>query len=123
MKKICMRLFIPLLIAFITISSVSTTPDVELKVEAATLNQQKNQLGVLKDKYNDSAKKAKKVREDLAKNKDVEKTTLQRKDELELEIRFLTEQIENAKFLIAEYEASISEKQNERVELEKKRNQ
>lgn len=118
-----MRLFIPLLIAFITISSVSTTPDVELKVEAATLSQQKNQLGVLKDKYNDSAKKAKKVREDLAKNKDAVKTTLQRKDDLELEIRYLTEQIENAKFLIAEYEASISEKQNERIELEKRRNQ
>ncbi len=123
MKKSCMRILLSLLIVFITVSSVSTTPDVEITATAATITQQKNQLSVLKDKYNDATKKAKKVRDELSKTKDKVKTSLQRKDELDIEIVALTEQIETAKFLIEEYVAAIEEKENERINLEKKRNQ
>lgn len=119
-----MRLFLPLLIAFITVSSVSTTPNVELTAKAAaTLTQQKNQLSVLKDKYNDAAKKTKKVRDDLAKTKNEVKTNLERKDELDAEIVALTEQKMMAEFLIAEYETAIAEKEAERISLEKKRSE
>ncbi len=110
-----------MLIAFITVSSVSVSPDMKLSAEAATLTQQKNQLSVLKDKYSDATKKTKKVREELSKTQGEIKTRLQQKDELDAEIVALTEQIKTAEFLIEEYELAIDEKENQRISLEKKR--
>ncbi len=122
MKKTVLRIILPLLLLFVTISSLSFTPSSDLTADAAqTLTQQKSQLGVLKDKYSDATKKTKKVREELAKTKDDIKTNLQRKDELDAEIVALTEQIKAAEMLIAEYEVAIAEKETEKESLEKKK--
>ena len=61
MKKLSLQLILPLLIAFIAVSSLTLTSTTDIPAEAATLAEQKNQLAVLKGKYSDASKKAKSV--------------------------------------------------------------
>ena len=123
MKKTFLKVLLPLLIVFTAVTSVKFIPDTELTAEAATLSQQKNQLSVLKDKYKSASQKTKQVRDKLAKTKGQIKTNLELKDELDAEIVALTEQIKTAEFLIAEYEAAIDEKQEQKRTLELKKQQ
>ncbi len=123
MKKTFLKVLLPLLIVFTAVTSVKFIPDTELTAEAATLSQQKNQLSVLKDKYKSATQKTKQVRDKLAKTKGQIKTNLELKDELDAEIVALTEQIKTAEFLIAEYEAAIDEKQEQKRTLELKKQQ
>lgn len=121
MKKVCTRVILPLLIAFITVSLLALTRSTDIITSASTLSDQKNQLSVLKDKYKDAANKTKSVKSNLAKTQGDIKTNLQKKDDLDAEIVALTEQIKTAELLIAEYETAISDKEAEKVALEKKK--
>lgn len=122
-KKAASRIILPLLVVIVALSAITFTrsPELNPAAEAATLGQQKNQLGVLKDKYSDAKKKTANVRSELAKTQGSIKTNLQRKDELDAEIVALTEEIKNAEELIAAYEISLAEKQTEKETLEKKK--
>ena len=121
MKKLNLHIILPLLLAFFAISFFTMSKKTEIPTQAATLTEQKNQLNILKDRYNEATVKSREVREKLSKTQGEIKTTLERKDELDEEITALTEQIKIAEFLIAEYEAAIEEKQTEKEELEKKK--
>ena len=122
-KKAALRIILPLLVVIVALSAITFTrsPELNPTAEAATLGQQKNQLGVLKDKYSEAKKKTANVRSELSKTQGSIKTNLQRKDELDAEIVALTEEIKNAEELIAAYETSLAEKQTEKETLEKKK--
>ena len=122
-KKAALRIILPLLVVIVALSAITFTrsPELNPAAEAATLGQQKNQLGVLKDKYSEAKKKTANVRSELSKTQGSIKTNLQRKDELDAEIVALTEEIKNAEELIAAYETSLAEKQTEKETLEKKK--
>ncbi|MBR5307835.1 MAG: peptidoglycan DD-metalloendopeptidase family protein [Clostridia bacterium] len=123
MKKLSLQLILPLLIAFIAVSSITLTSTTDIPAEAATLSEQKNQLAVLKGKYSEASKKAKSVKANLDKTRNEIKSNLEKKDELDAEIVALTEQIKAAEFLIAEYESAIAEKQAEKESLQKKKDE
>ena len=123
MKKLSLQLILPLLIAFIAVSSITLTSTTDIPAEAATLSEQKNQLAVLKGKYSEASKKAKSVKANLDKTRNEIKSNLEKKDELDAEIVALTEQIKAAEFLIAEYESAIAEKQAEKEALQKKKDE
>ena len=123
MKKTVIRIILPLLVLLITVSTLTFSAPEKFEAQAATLTQQKSQLGVLKDKYSEAAKKTQRVRDELAKTKGEIKTKLQEKDDLDVEIVALTEQINYAKELIAEYQNAIADKETEKAALEKRRDE
>lgn len=121
MKKITGQLLLPLFAALFAVFLFTASSNTILPSNAADTTEQKNQLSVLKDKYNQAAKKAKEVKNNLANTQSAIKTNLQRKDELDKEIVALTEQIMTAEMLIDEYEVAINEKQLKKSDLEKNR--
>lgn len=121
MKKLTGQILLPLFAVLFAVFLFTSSNNTLLPSSAADSTEQKNQLSVLKDKYNQASKKAKEVKNNLANTQNAIKTNLERKDELDKEIVALTEQIKTAEMLIGEYEAAIDEKEKEKSALEKNR--
>lgn len=121
MKKQSIRIILPLLLVVSLFVLCVFPSETSAPVSADTIATQKSQLNALKDKYNQATTKTKQVKNQLSKTQGQIKTNLEKKDDLDTEIVALTEQLKTAEFLIAEYESTISEKENEKAALEKKR--
>lgn len=119
MKKQKLLLILPLFTLFIAFVFGIASYRTQIPTEAATLAENKSQLGILKDKYATATAKTKQVRADLEKTRGEIKTNQQKKDDLDAEIVALTEQIKTAEFLLAEYQTAIDTKNAEKEALEK----
>jgi len=120
MKKLCLRVILPIFLAFIAVSAITFTGGGgTVTTEAQTLKEQKDKLSDLKSRYAEASAQAKEVRNKLESTRESIKSNTELKFALEEEITAITGQIATAEALIKEYDDAIKRKENEKETLER----